>query len=137
MSMFCQHCGNSLAPESLFCNRCGSKASNPKGAGARRAGRPAAPPRPARRAPVIPSAPDQESYEEYEYEEDYPERRDKDYREDFADQDQVIFSITPTFYEVLPSYLVSAVLSLIVAGGVCFFRGIFGIGLIVTEMYFL
>src|SRR5262245_38745837 len=137
MSMFCQHCGNSLAPESLFCNRCGSKASNPKGAGARRAGRPAAPPRPARRAPVTPSAPDQESYEEYEYEEDYPERRDKDYREDFADQDQVIFSITPTFYEVLPSYLVSAVLSLIVTAGVGYARGPLGIALIAAAILFI
>jgi membrane protein YdbS with pleckstrin-like domain len=138
MSMFCQHCGNSLAPESLFCNRCGSKASNPKGAGTRRAGGQApAPPRPARRAPVIPSTPDQESFEEYEYEEDYPERRDKGYREDFADQDQVIFSITPTFYEVLPSYLVAAVLSLIVTAGVAYVRGIIGIALIAAAILFI
>jgi membrane protein YdbS with pleckstrin-like domain len=135
--MFCQHCGNSLAPESLFCNRCGSKASNPKGAGAPRAGRPAAPPRPARRAPVVPSAPDQESYEEYEYEEDYPERRDKGYREDFADQEQAIFSITPTFYEVLPSYLVAAVLSLIVTAGVAYARGPLGIALIAAAILFI
>jgi membrane protein YdbS with pleckstrin-like domain len=137
MSMFCQHCGNSLAPESLFCNRCGSKASSPKGAGAGRAGRPAAPPRPARRAPVIPSAPDQESFEEYEYEEDYPERRDKGYREDFADPDQEIFSITPTFYEVLPSYLVAAVLTLIVTAGVAYARGSLGIALIAAAILFL
>jgi membrane protein YdbS with pleckstrin-like domain len=135
--MFCQHCGNSLAPESLFCNRCGSKASNPKGAGARRAGRPAAPPRPARRAPVIPSTPEQESFEEYEYEEDYPERRDKGYREDFADQDQVIFSVTPTFYEVLPSYLLSVVLSLIVTMGVAYARGSLGIALIGAAILFI
>jgi len=139
MSMFCQHCGNSLAPESLFCNRCGSKASNPKGAGARRAGRPAAPPRPARRAPVIPSAPDQESFEEYEeeYKEDYPERRDKGYREDFAAPDQVIFSITPTFYEVLPSYLLAVVLSLIVTIGVGYARGPLGIVLIAAAILFI
>jgi membrane protein YdbS with pleckstrin-like domain len=140
MSMFCQQCGNSLAPESLFCNRCGSKASNPKGAGTWRAGRKApAPPRPARRAPIIPSTPDQESFEEYEeeYEEDYPERRDKDYREDFANQDQVIFSITPTFYEVLPSYLVAAVLSLIVTAGVAYARGPLGIALIADAILFI
>src|SRR5262245_27009421 len=136
MSNFCQQCGNNLAPESLFCNRCGTKASNPKGAGMRRAGRPAAPPRPARRAPVIPSTPDQESFEEYE-EEDYPERRDKAYREEFADEDQVIFSITPTFYEVLPSYLVAAVLSLIVTAGVAYLRGILGIALIAAAIFFI
>jgi membrane protein YdbS with pleckstrin-like domain len=135
MSIFCQRCGNSLTPESLFCNRCGSKASNQ--AGTPRAGRPAAPPRPARRAPVIPSTPDQESFEEYEYEEDYPERRDKAYREDFDDQDQVIFSITPTFYEVLPSYLLAAVLSLIVTMGVAYARGSLGIALIATAVLFI
>jgi membrane protein YdbS with pleckstrin-like domain len=137
MSMFCQHCGNSLTPESLFCNRCGSKAPNTKGAGPRPGGRPAAPPRPARRAPVIPYTPDEESSEEYEYEEDYPERRDDDYRGDFADQDQVIFSITPTFYEVLPSYLAAAVLSLIVTAGVAYVRGILGIALIASAIFFI
>ena len=137
MSNFCQHCGNSLAPESLFCNRCGAKASNPKGAGMRRAGRPAPPPRPARRAPVIPSAPDQESFEEDEYEEDYPERGDKGYREDFADENQVIFSITPTFYEVLPSYLVAVVLSLIVTVVVGLAGGPLGIVLIATAILFI
>jgi len=137
MSMFCPHCGNGLTPESLFCNRCGSKASSQMGAGTRRAGRPAAPPRPARRAPIIPSTPDDESFEEYEYEEDYPERSDKGYREDFADQDQVIFSITPTFYEVMPSYLVAAVLSLIVTAGVAYARGPLVIVLIAAAILFI
>jgi len=137
MSMFCQHCGNSLTSESLFCNRCGSKAPNQMGAGTRRGGRPPAPPRPARRAPIIPSAPDQESFEEYEYEEDYPERSDKGYREDFADQDQVIFSITPAFYEVMPSYLLAVVLSLIVTMGVAYARGSLGIALIAAAILFI
>src|SRR5262245_26187736 len=137
MSMFCQHCGNSLTSESLFCNRCGSKAPNQMGAGTRRGGRPPAPPRPARRAPIIPSAPDQESFEEYEYEEDYPERRDRGYREDFADQDQVIFSISPAFYEVLPSYLVAVVLSLIVTAVVAYVRGILGIALVAAAIFFI
>src|SRR5215467_910672 len=137
MSIFCQHCGNSLTPESLFCNRCGSKASNQMGAGARPAGRPAAPPRPARRAPVTSSTPDQESFEEYEYEEDYPERRDKGFREDFDDQDQVIFSITPAFFEVLPSYLLAVVLSLIVTMGVAYARGSLGIALIAAAILFI
>src|SRR5262245_24929180 len=138
MSMFCQHCGNSLSPESLFCNRCGSKASNQRGAGARRSGRPA-PPRPARRAPVIISAPDEESFEEYEEgdEEEYPERREKGYREDSADQEQVIFSITPAFYEVLPSYLAAVTLSLIVTAGVAYARGSLGIAMIAAAIFFI
>src|SRR5215510_43762 len=131
MSIFCQHCGNSLTPESLFCNRCGSKASGQKGA---RLPAPP-PPRPARRAPVIPSTHDQESFDEYE--EDYPERSDKGYRESFDDQDQVIFSITPTFYEVLPSYLVAVVLSLIVTAGVAYARGSLGIALIAAAIFFI
>lgn len=136
MSMFCQQCGNSLTPESLFCNRCGSKAPNPKGAGTLRAGRQApAPPRPARRSPVISPTPDQESFDEYE--EDYPERGDNSYREDSADQDQVIFSITPTFYEVMPSYLVAAALSLIVTAGVAYARGSLGIALIAAAILFI
>ena len=138
MSMFCQHCGNSLSPESLFCNRCGSKAPNQRAAGPRRSGRPA-PPRPARRAPVTTSAPDEESIEEYEeeYEEDYPERREKVYREDSADQEQVIFSITPAFYEVFPSYLVAVTLSLIVTAGVAYARGSLGIALIAAAVFFI
>ena len=137
MSKFCQQCGNSLTPESLFCNRCGSKASKQMGAGTRGAGRPPAPPRPARRAPVIPPAPDEESFEEYEYEEDYPERRDKGYREDFADPDQAIFSITPTFYEVMPSYLVAIALTLIVTLGVGYARASIWISLIAAAVFFI
>src|SRR5262245_8511905 len=131
MSMFCQNCGNGLTPESLFCNRCGAKASGQKGA--RRSAPP--PPRPARRAPVIPSTNDQESFDEYE--EDYPERSDKGYSEDFDDQDQVIFSITPTFYEVLPSYLVALALSLIVTAGVAYARASLGIALIAAAVIFI
>ena len=136
MSMFCQHCGNSLTPESLFCNRCGSKAPNQRQGGPPRSARPAAPPRPARRALVIPSTPDQESFEEYE-EEDYPERSDDDYREDSADKEQVIFSVTPAFYEVLPSYLAAVALSLIVTAGVAYARGNFGIALIAAAVFFI
>ena len=138
MSMFCQHCGNSLTPESLFCNRCGSKAPNKGVAGPRGSARPAAPPRPARRAPVIPYDPDQESSEEYEeYKDDHPERRDDDYRGNIADQDQVIFSITPAFFEVLPSYLVAIALSLIVTAGVAYARGSLVIALIAAAVFFI
>jgi len=87
---------------------------------------------------VIPHTPDQESSEEYEeYEEDYPERRDADYRVDIADKDQVIFSITPAFFEVLPSYLVAIALSLIVTAGVAYARGSLGIALIAAAVFFI
>jgi membrane protein YdbS with pleckstrin-like domain len=136
MNVFCHHCGNSLTPESLFCNRCGSKAPNQRETGPGRAGGLAAsPPRPARRAPVIPFVPDQESSEEYE--EDYPERRDEDYGEDRADQDQVIFSINPAFYDVLPSYLLAAALSLIITAAVAYARGSLVFALIGVAIFFI
>jgi membrane protein YdbS with pleckstrin-like domain len=107
-------------------------------AGPRGSARPAAPPRPARRAPVIPYGPDQESSEEYEeYKDDHPERRDDDYRGNIADQDQVIFSITPAFFEVLPSYLAAIALSLIVTAGVAYARGSLGIALIAAAVIFI
>lgn len=136
MNMFCHRCGNRLTSESLFCNRCGSKVQNEQEAEPSRAARPTiAPPRPARRAPVVPSIPDQESLEEYE--EDYPERYDEDSREDLADQDQVVFSITPTFYEVLPSYLLAIALSLIVAAAVAYTESNFLYSLIAAAVFFI
>jgi membrane protein YdbS with pleckstrin-like domain len=136
MSMFCRQCGNNLTPESLFCNRCGAKTPN-QGGEFSRAGR-QSPPRPARRAPVI-SAPDEESFEEYQ-EEDYPERGDQDYREappTSKDKDQVIFSITPTFFEVLPSYVLAVLLSLAVTAAVAYARGPIVIALIFAAIFFI
>jgi membrane protein YdbS with pleckstrin-like domain len=136
MNMFCHRCGNRLPPESLFCNRCGSKAPNQEETEPRRGGPPTtSPPRPARRAPVVPSIPDQEQFEEYE--EDYPERYDKNYREDSADREQVIFSINPTFFEVLPSYLLASVLSLIVTAVVALVDGNFLVSLIAAAVFFI
>jgi membrane protein YdbS with pleckstrin-like domain len=131
-------------PESLFCNRCGSKAPNQSETEPRRGGRPIpsppgrpipSPPRPARRAPVAPSIPDQEQFEEYE--EDYPERNDKNYSEDSADQEQVIFNINPTFFEVLPSYLLASVLSLIVTAAVALVDANFLVSLIAAAVFFI
>src|SRR5262245_33604952 len=146
MSMFCQQCGNNLSPGSLFCNRCGAKSPNKGGAGQSgvgldRPGRPS-PPRPARRAPVSP-APDEEHGEEYdeesggEYEEDYPDRGDENYRQDPPGKDQVIFSISPTFYEVMPSYLLTVALSLIVTAGVAYAKGPLWVSLIAAGIFFL
>lgn len=137
MSMFCHQCGNNLTSESLFCNRCGAKTPSQGGGESRRAGRPV-PPRPARRAPVIP-APDEESFEEYE-EADYPERRDQDYREAQGagkDKDQVIFSISPAFYEVLPSYVLAVLLSLAVTAAVAYARGPIVFALVGALIFFI
>ena len=49
----------------------------------------------------------------------------------------MIFSITPAFFEVLPSYLVAIVLSLIVTMGVAYVRGSFGIALIAAAVFFI
>jgi membrane protein YdbS with pleckstrin-like domain len=133
MNIFCHQCGNNLTPESLFCNRCGAKTPNQSDVGLRRSGR-SVPPRPARRAPVT-HAPDQESFEEYE--EGYPERRDEDYRDGPSDKEQVVFSISPAFYEVLPSYLLAAVLSLIVTAAVAYMRGPLVAALIGAVIFFI
>jgi membrane protein YdbS with pleckstrin-like domain len=145
MSIFCQQCGTNLMPESAFCNRCGAKAPNKSGKSGsgqsvvapRRAGRPA-PPRPARRAPVTP-APDEAYDEDYgeEYQEDYPDRGDENYRQDPPGKDDVIFSISPTFYEVMPSYVLAVVLSLIVTVGVAYAQGPLFVSLIAAAIFFI
>ena len=136
MTMYCHHCGNRLTSESLFCNRCGEKVQNQSATAPPRPARLAAPPpRPARRAPVVPSAPDEESYEEYE--EDYPERYEEDYREGSRGGEEVIFSISPAFYEVFPSYLLATALSLAVTAAVAFASGSFGIALIAAAVFFI
>jgi membrane protein YdbS with pleckstrin-like domain len=143
MKIFCNRCGNSLTPESLFCNRCGSKTPNQRETGQSGAGRFASPPpRPARRAPVVPS-PDEEPYQEYEegYEEEYPEVADEDNLKGRpngrSDNEQVIFSISPAFYEVMPSYLLAVVLSLIVTIVVGYVRGPLFYVLIAAAVFFL
>jgi membrane protein YdbS with pleckstrin-like domain len=137
--MYCHRCGNRLTPESLFCNNCGSKVVNQSETAPPRAAHLASPPpRPPRRAPVIPSIPDQESFEEYEeYEEDYPERHEEDYREDFAGREQMIFSVNPTIFEVLPSYLLAVVLTLIVTAAVALVDGNFLFAVIAAAVFFI
>src|SRR5262245_45062327 len=132
--MYCHHCGNRLTPESLYCNRCGSKTQNQSAPAPRRAAHLAVPPpRPARRAPTVPSIPDQESFEEYEV--DYPDRYVEDDRENFTDEERVIFRITPAFYEVAPAYLWAAALSLIVTAAIAYARGALWLAVIGAAMF--
>jgi membrane protein YdbS with pleckstrin-like domain len=134
--MYCHRCGNRLTPESLFCNRCGSKVETQSASAPSRPAHIATPPpRPARRAPVIPSAPDEESFEEYE--EDYPEQHDEDYRQDFSGREDVIFSITPAFYEVFPSYMFAVVISLAVTAAVAYTRNALSLAVIVAAIVFI
>src|SRR5262245_16968497 len=136
MTTYCHRCGNRLTTESLFCNKCGSKVPNESEDAPRAAARrPPPPPRPARRAPVLPSTSDPEPIEEYE--EDYPERYEEDYRDEPAGRDKVIFSITPTFFEVLPSYLLAVVLSLIATAAVAFAGSNFSYSLIAAAIFFI
>src|SRR5262249_54763852 len=132
--MHCHRCGNLLTYESLFCNRCGSKVQNQSAPATRRPAHLATPPpRPARRSPVIPSIPDQDE----EYEDDYPERYEDDYREEIDDQEQVIFSITPAFYEVAPSYVWAAVFSLIITAAVALAHVAFQSAVVVAAIFFI
>jgi len=136
--MNCHNCGYRLAPESLFCNRCGSKvqrATKPR----RAAHLKAPPPRPARRAPIIPSASDPEPFDDYE--EDYSGRYSEDYQEDypekFGDKEQVIFSITPAFYEVGLTYTGAAAVSLILTALVALAGGQLLLAVIGAAIFFI
>jgi len=134
--MYCHRCGNILTPESLFCNRCGSKVQNQSEPERPRPAHLATPPpRPPRRAPVIPSVPDEESSEEYDDEsfEEYEE----DYREDSDDRERVIFRITPAFYEVAPSYVWAAVFSLILTAAVALAQFSFQYAVIAATVFFI
>ncbi len=132
--MYCHRCGNRLANESAFCNRCGAKAQNELKP--RRAAHLAVPPpRPARRAPVRPSPPAPPPQAEYyeEYSEGY-----EVYDDDVADDDErVIFSITPAFYEVGLAYFGAALLSLLITVAVALARGPLWMAVIASAIIFI
>ncbi len=106
--------------DSLYCNRCGAKVQD--AAAEHRAGNRAAhlavpPPRPARRAPTLPPVYDPEPEDEIE------EQYIDDYQDDVADDgEDVIFRITPAFYEVGLAYFVAGALSLLVMAIVAYTR---------------
>ena len=134
--MYCHRCGNRLISESLFCNRCGAKVEDRDAPPQPRAARaPTHTPRPARRAPVIPAVADEDPPEEYE--EDYPEQDYEDYREVSDGGDQVIFSISPTAFEILPSYLIATTLTLIVTAAVAFANTGFVFAVIAAVVFFI
>ncbi|MGE0130031.1 MAG: PH domain-containing protein [Blastocatellales bacterium] len=134
--MYCHSCGNRLTPESLYCNRCGSKVQSQSVTTPRRAAHLAIPPpRPARRAPTVPSVSDPESFEEYE--EGRSDLYAEDYLEDYADEEQVIFRITPAFYEVGLIYLWAAALSLILTAVIALAGGGLWLAVIGAAIFFI
>jgi membrane protein YdbS with pleckstrin-like domain len=134
--MRCHRCGNRLPPESLYCNRCGSKAQNQSATRPQLPAHLAAPPpRPARRAPTLPSVYEPGSFEDDE--EDYPDPYAEDYYDDYQDEEQVIFSINPAFYEVGLTYLWATALSLIVTAVVAYTKIGFPIAIIVSAIFFI
>jgi uncharacterized membrane protein YdbT with pleckstrin-like domain len=72
-----------------------------------------------------------------EYYEEYPEDYDE-YYDDAADtNEQVIFSITPAFYEVGLAYFWAALLSLLITAGVAYARGPLWIAVAASAIIFL
>lgn len=93
--MFCNKCGNRLAPESIFCNRCGSRAISDN----------------------VPAVPDQ-----YSRADDYDRQQARpmvDARPVAASygvaEDQVIFTLKPTLVFIWVMYFVAAIAWLAVA----------------------
>lgn len=128
--MFCNRCGNKLPPESAFCNRCGAKV--PSSDKSQRVSPPPVPfRRVSRRQSVVGNQPQEEEYQEDEYEEaleeeDYAEEyevEEEEYEEPEPVEDEIIFQITPAFYEVGARYFVAIVLSLVVTVVVTFVGG--------------
>lgn len=132
--MNCRNCGHRLAPESLFCNRCGSKVQRAV-APRRPAHLKVPPPRPARRAPIIPSVSDPEPYDDYE--DDYSDYYPEDYQEEFPDKEQVIFRINPAFYEVGLTYFWAVALSLILTALIALAKGPLSWAVIGAAVFFI
>lgn len=116
--MYCNRCGNRVSPESQFCNRCGNKVQTEnRPHRARSISTPMV--RPARRRLAV-----EDQFPEEAFIEDYDgiDEADGSVGDDFEDDnymevgtgEEVIFSITPTFYEVGKHYALAIVLSVIV-----------------------
>jgi membrane protein YdbS with pleckstrin-like domain len=153
--MYCHKCGNRLTTESLFCNRCGSKVQGRDASAQPHAAHLAVPPpRPARRAPVSHDPSDlgpPDEYNEYdEYDEDpsyapagrasnryAADRNAEAYYENSGGEEQVIFRVSPAFYEVSFTYLWAAALSLIVTAAIALAHGGLWIAGVFTLVFFI
>lgn len=83
----------------------------------------------------MPAPPDLPAQEEYD--EEYPEEREI-YSNDVADDDEkVIFSITPAFYEVGLTYFWAMVLSLIINAVIAYAGGVWWIMVVASAIIFI
>jgi membrane protein YdbS with pleckstrin-like domain len=136
-----------LSRDSAFCNRCGTKVQRADEDERSRGARPTVP-RPARRRivsqakptarPVFPAEQEYErepAYdEEDEYEADYDD--EADYRDD-EEEEEVIFQITPAFYNVALAYLAALLLSVGAAAGAAYVRLPITTALIFSAVFFI
>lgn len=117
--MYCNHCGNNLPDGSLFCNRCGNKL--PGGVPQRQSrGIPPPTSRPARRRMSF-----QDDYYEDEafVEEEGFELIDDDYEdvEETHENEEIVFSINPAFYDVGVKYFFAIVLSVLATALIAYY----------------
>ncbi len=124
--MYCNQCGKNLADGSQFCNYCGNKlpdAVSGRVSGRQSRGIPPPISRPARRRMNF--------QEEYYEEEDFAEEMDEgaelledDYDDEVEsshDDEEVIFSITPAFYEVGMKYFFAVILSVLTTALIAYY----------------
>jgi len=112
--MYCNRCGNKVSPDSQFCNRCGNRIET--GNRSQR-GRsiPSPTTRPARRRMAVEDDFDEEPYFDEEYDDENPDNLTDDDAEVVQDNDEtVIFTIYPAFYEVGGQYFLAVVLSVVI-----------------------
>ena len=141
--MFCHRCGNKLSLESAYCNRCGAKVQQSVEEEPRAVRPSIPPPRPARRRPIAPPRPVRE-YEEYVEEDEYePEYEEVEYEEEAApgksekEGEEIIFQITPAFYNVALAYLAAILLSVLMTAGAAYVRVPIAGALIVSAVLFI
>lgn len=130
--MYCNRCGNKLPPDSLFCNRCGAKIVSADDKAPRSSSSP--PPvhfrRVSRRLSVLGNQSQEEAYladepteltEEEYYEDDAA--KEIGYEEPEPIEDEIIFQITPAFWDVGARYAVAIALALAVTAITVFVAG--------------
>lgn len=125
--MYCNRCGNKLPPNSAFCNRCGAKIISADDKASHSSPPPVHFRRVSRRPSVVGSQPQEEAYIADEYnelpEEEYYEAEEAEYQDLEPVEDEIIFQITPAFWEVGTQYVVTLVLSLVITVVIVFVAG--------------
>lgn len=146
--MYCNRCGNKLPPDSAFCNRCGAKVVPADDKASRSSPPPVHFRRVSRRQSIVGNQPQEEAYiadgyddlPEEEYYED--EEEEKEYEDPEPLEDEIIFQITPAFWEVGTQYAVALILSLVITAVIVFVAGpawlilAFTVALLVKPVYY-